>query len=244
MYITYSIQITAGSGGQIQVFINSVDKGYFRGTKIFVVNPGDNISVWCDADSGYTFTNLCTPDGTCTTARPFSFSANMNISMTATFTPVTCTLQDYSLSLDKTAIQVGTSITAKAKFSGYAGYTWKVIWTNSPNGEVSLGSGTLDSNSCGSITLPFSVPGNYILKGRVCVVWYPDDHCAVSDTNTNNSVTLSVTTTLPPPGGTTSCDPSSCNPNTNFCILGTCVPKNVTMMAAIGLFAYMILRGN
>src|SRR5574337_387640 len=94
---TYSITITAGTGGQIQVFKNGADLGYFRGTKIITANAGDAISVWCDADTGYVFTNLCTPDGTCTSARPFNFTANMNISMTATFTPAQqCTQQDNS----------------------------------------------------------------------------------------------------------------------------------------------------
>ena len=154
-----------------------------------------------------------------------------------------CIQQDYTISLSKTSVVIGGSVIAKVKMSGYPGKTWKVIQTNAPSGDVVLGEGILDSYSCVTITLPFNALGSYTLKGRVCDVWNvgaASSHCLLYDTDTNNSVTLTVVNQTPP--GVTSCDPTTCDPNSNLCVLGQCVPKPIIFAGAGLLVLYMLTR--
>lgn len=153
-----------------------------------------------------------------------------------------CVQQDYTISLSKTSIGIGSSVTASVKMSGYPGRTWKLINTNVPSGQSQqvLGQGVLDSNSCGNITVPFSAKGTYKLVGRVCEFWLPSGagaHCSVYDTDTNNSVTL-IVSEAPPPGGGAGCN---CQVN-ELCVLGQCVQKPIIFAAGALIFLLLAMR--
>ena len=214
----YSIQITAGTGGQIQVFQNDTDLGYFRGTKTIIANDGDNISVWCDPDTGYTFTNLCTNDGAaCTTDRPFNFVANMNIGMTATFTSTSTTPPP------TTQPPSGTSVCQAQNQTGNAAWQAKGMTCISSNCGGGCSDYPSSAGSCGCIAICSGTPSTSPPPGT-----------------TLPPTTQPPGTTRPP---TTQPHSIQCDPNTRFNIPSIgCVPKNYIIYGAVGIVALMMFK--
>lgn len=94
------------------------------------------------------------------------------------------------------------------------------------------GPGTNECNnigfSCGG------VPFHNVCQNNICtrVAGTGTDECA------NVGVSCSGTTS-PPPGGP---ECPNCDLTTNYCLLGSCIPKQYAILGGIGLFAFMMFK--
>ncbi len=169
-----------------------------------------------------------------------------------------CTQQDNSLLINNRSttltVAPGDILIASVRATGATSNVclglntpkWGIIAkAGSPTGSSDAAVTTLDnhfdSSGCGSTSFVLNIEGTYTLICRWCCEWSAfSPTCSIYNTDLSNAVTVRVSSSTLPPG-TSGCDPITCSPIKNFCILGNCVPKNYAFIGAAALIGYMML---
>lgn len=131
--------------------------------------------------------------------------------------------------------------------AGLSNPTWGIIAkAGSPLGSsdaaVSNLNNRFDSNGCGATAFTLNIEGTYSLICRWCCSWSPYDPytCSIYNTDLPNIITVRVSSSPQP--GTSGCDPITCSPTKNFCVLGACIPKTFVFVGAIAGFIMMTMK--